>query len=637
MQRYRNQWVNRASRLLSWAVPMGFLLVVVLDLLAGILGLDPGMKWGLVRRGVLWLGAVGFIVEGGRLLVARLDGWLISKDHRLLEQGRTDDSRRARTLAGEPVRNASPPDNQHDSSFLATPRESKDSRLSRGLIVATGLTFAMVCFLYVGLVSVWHFTSWPRTTQDYWMLAEAFADGKTYLSLQPPAELAGLENPYSAEQRDGIPAISDLSYFHGKYYLYWGPAPALALAGLAKLGMQPVGDEVVVFVSVLVIFLFSALCLMQLRAVYFSKIPDWLLILGIVGIAICFPMPWVLNSPRIYAAAIAAAQAFLLAGLFFAIRGLGQPPRSAVSYAFSGFFLALALTTRPTVILSVLALLAGTYLLGIATKGSHKPLRDRARGVFALLGPFTFVLILYALYNFARFQNPFATGFQYQLTKWDKAAQLAQGTLFTARFIVPNLLYYFFAPVHLVSSFPYVRPLYGLYEPFQEFLTRFNVPALFSAEANSGLVFAMPSLIFVAEFARASLSRLLRNRPSESMPSFGSNHAKAYPPLEQVGALLTVAGVLGAVPVFLYGYPTSRYLLDFTPILAVVMVLGIWLCYVETRPFPIQGRIAILLIVGLVGFSIVISFLIGLSGVASRFDDLNPQLFYFLKNILPHW
>ena len=89
--------------------------------------------------------------------------------------------------------------------------------------------------------------------------------------------------------------------------------------------------------------------------------------------------------------------------------------------------------------------------------------------------------------------------------------------------------------------------------------------------------------------------------------------------------------------IFALFYSTTRYELDFVPLLAIVAVQGMWRLYEDTRPYPIQSRLAAGGILLIVTAGTLVSLLLAVSGAGSNFDDLNPGLFSFLVNLLPHW
>jgi len=235
-----------------------------------------------------------------------------------------------------------------------------------------------------------------------------------------------------------------------------------------------------------------------------------------------------------------------------------------------------------------------------------------------------------------RFGSLFETGFRFQFTEFDLSAKLDKGTIFSLRYLVPNTLYYLLAPVRPISSFPFLRAVYYEYPFFTQLLSRFAVPAEYRVEDATGLVFAAPTLLFAVTFVRKWLYDEI---PRESRNDPSAIHAVGRPLTDQgsIGSLLLLAGLAGVVPIFLFFYTTTRYEMDFVPLFAIVAVLGMWRLYVDTRPYPIQSRLATGAIILIVTAAPLVSFLLAVSGAGSNIDDLNPDLFSFLVNFLPHW
>jgi hypothetical protein len=74
--------------------------------------------------------------------------------------------------------------------------------------------------------------AWTPYTRYYDRQADAFLAGSLSLLEKPPAELLALANPYDYHNREGLGYLWDASLYRGKYYLYWGPVPALVAAGV---------------------------------------------------------------------------------------------------------------------------------------------------------------------------------------------------------------------------------------------------------------------------------------------------------------------------------------------------------------------------------------------------------------------
>jgi hypothetical protein len=79
-----------------------------------------------------------------------------------------------------------------------------------------------VLVVYLWCVSVGLWITWPKSSVYYDLLGTAFSHGQIALEVAPPPELLKLDDPYNPENRWDIPVLWDMSYYNGKYYLYWG-------------------------------------------------------------------------------------------------------------------------------------------------------------------------------------------------------------------------------------------------------------------------------------------------------------------------------------------------------------------------------------------------------------------------------
>ena len=607
--------MHSLRRLISRATIALFLFLVVLALTAGSTGADPDGRWGLLRGAVFVFGAAGLVGAAGL-------HWVRVLDRRAMSTRQAHEGIQPQPEMGAPIERTIP---------LPAGPERRWTALAAG-----ALTVVIIAITYVGLVSVWHWTEWPATTTYYGMLGEAFTQGKTYLPIEPPSELASLENPYARGAWAPLNGAANLSYYQERYYLYWGPAPAVALAVLNMLGAPGLGDQVVVFAAISFILLFSSLTIFRLKRVYFEGLPLWLTIAGLVVVATIHPMLWFQNSPSVVTAAIASGQAFLVGGVYFVVRALTDKNAGPTNYAAAGTLWALAMASRLTTAAPVSMLILGVAILALRRARASQGHKAEAVNMVSLLVPLGLVLGLYGWYNLIRFGSLFETGFRFQFTEFDLSAKLDKGTIFSLRYLVPNTLYYLLAPVRPISSFPFLRAVYYEYPFFTQLLSRFAVPAEYRVEDATGLVFAAPTLLFAVTFVRKWLYDEI---PRESRNDPSAIHAVGRPLTDQgsIGSLLLLAGLAGVVPIFLFFYTTTRYEMDFVPLFAIVAVLGMWRLYVDTRPYPIQSRLATGAIILIVTAGTLVSLLLAVIGAASRFDDLNPGLYNFLVSLFPHW
>lgn len=615
----------KARRILSWATIAFFAVLVVLSLFAGLMGVDPDMSWGLHRRAVFVIGAIGLLGAIFLQWIRVLDQHVISK-RTVLEGNEALLERRSKSSQLEYA--------------SVQPLSSPHPKQIRNWITLSAVTFtvAVIGITYIGLESGWRWTQWPATTTYYGMLGEAFTQGKTYLPIEPDPGLASLQNPYSPPARSGLEVYDgNLTYYQGKYYMYWGPTPAVVLAILKLLGVPTFGDHVVSFVAVSVIFLFSSLIIFHLKKVYFKGLPLWLMIAGLIVVATIHPMLWFQNSAGVLTAAISSGQAFLLAGVYFMVKALTNPNTKTANYAASGALWALAMASRLTMAMSVIVLVIGVTILSFRRANLMNSHKTEIVNVLSLLAALGFILGLLGWYNLIRFGSPIETGFRYTLTVEDKNAQLASGTLFSMRYLIPNTLNYLLGPLRLISKFPYLRAIYAPeYSPFPELLIKFGVPAYYTVEDATGLIFAAPTLFFAVIFVRKWLLNEIPRQSVNDSPGINTS-GWVLPNQASIGSLLLLSGLAGSLPVFALFYSTTRYELDFVPLLAIVAVQGMWRLYEDTRPYPIQSRLAAGGILLIVTAGTLVSLLLAVSGAGSNFDDLNPGLFSFLVNLLPHW
>ena len=139
----------------------------------------------------------------------------------------------------------------------------------RSIYLLFSVLFVLIASLYLWLVSVGFITAWPRTTDYYAMLGEAFLEGKTHLLIEPDPRLLELSDPYEYEQRKTISQLWDASLYEGKYFLYWGPVPGLVTAIVKGIFGVRLGDQHLTFIFDLGIFVFGALILIIIYNRYF--------------------------------------------------------------------------------------------------------------------------------------------------------------------------------------------------------------------------------------------------------------------------------------------------------------------------------------------------------------------------------
>jgi hypothetical protein len=435
------------------------------------------------------------------------------------------------------------------------------------MIAAVAFTFAV----YVWAVSGGTWTAWPTYSDYYQRLADAFARGQTYLVEQPDARLLALPDPYDPIANRHL-ALHDASLFHGRYYLYWGPVPALVIAAPVS-HVRSVPDQAVVFAATCGTVVFAALLLLRLWRRHFADQPAWTPALGVLLVGLVTPAPFNLARPMIYEASIHAAQMFFTAGLYFAVLGLDRPaersgPRS-VCLLISGGCFASAVGCRASVALAVVGVAACVCWRCLRTP-SQEPARRRsfALATIAFLLPLYAGAIALAGYNFARFGSPVELGIRYQLAGFNSPNEFSR--LVGIRYTGANLVTYLFEPVPETELFPFVRPAAGESPGIADLISR-PVQQI-GRGLPAGTIWVAPFALFAIVPAMVAFSRRRTFLWADHQP-------ESHSFVPWLALTLGVGAVLLAVPAMLLTVTSAhlRYQADWTPTVLVLAVMGFWL------------------------------------------------------------
>lgn len=436
----------------------------------------------------------------------------------------------------------------------------------------------LVILVYVWFATSGSWTRWEPATRYYAELANSFKQGQLHLLNEPNAKLLSLSNPYDPDARQGVNYFIDYSLYNGKYYLYWGPVPALVLIAVDPFTRGRVADLYLVFYFVCGIFLLQSLLVMRMRDRFFQDLPKWVPLLSILVLGLMTPWTYMLiNEPngRIYEAAIAGAQFFLVSGLLAAVIALDKPAPSSFLLALTGLLFALAVGTRLVILLPV-----GVMVLMIAYR-LWKSLRlsplDLTRKLLSLSLPLILCFMGLGWYNWARFGSVTETGISYQLAGLD---QNYGNALFSLNYFVQNLYTYLFHPPAVAPEFPFLYP---------------------KEIAVVGLLFIAPFTVF------AILSMTTLFRKSAQKDSAGIDF------LNWIITSLTVT-FLSAFGLLLISLWTMiRYLADFMPVLSMLSMLGFWLGYRSLSQTPRSQKMYSTLGIILAGAGIAVNILLSIS------------------------
>ncbi|MFH1185416.1 MAG: hypothetical protein V1755_10315 [Chloroflexota bacterium] len=501
-----------------------------------------------------------------------------------------------------------------------------------GLVsLGAGACALFVVAAYVWFISLGRWTVWPASSDYYDRLATAFRHGQLNIDTQLDPALAELPNPYDPDARrdiQGLGDIWDMSLYNGKIYLYFGAAPALVVAAVKSFYPGQIGDATLAFGFLSGLFVFESLLVWLIWRRFYADITGWTIVLGLLVIGLAHPVPWMLMRPRIYEAAIAAGQFFLVGGFYFALTGHCRHSPSIWWWVLAGSFWSLAVGTRATLVIPVVFLTI--MVLHRMHRGTPEAAEARRfpRAFLAMTLPMVVGAILIGWHNWARFESILETGLRYQITMLD--LNTAHGSILSPAHIPPNLYIYLINPPIMSDVFPFVRPIRA-----EDVIAYFSnhSPLVYNAERITGILYSTPFLLFAMIPAATALARRFQRKPAQANTE---DIGAARGPLQW--AVLSMFGsfALALMSLLLFFYGTVRYLLEITPFAVMLAMIGFWQGYRGLSKRPLLHAPYAIAAGGLATASIVVSVLLSFSSDPQWIRLNNPALLthlilFFLK------
>ncbi|MGA2016360.1 MAG: hypothetical protein ABSH26_05350 [Opitutaceae bacterium] len=355
----------------------------------------------------------------------------------------------------------------------------------------------------------------------YEYLVDGFLRGHASISVDPAPELLRLRDPYDPAQ-NGPWRLWDASLYRGKFYLYFGPTPALLMLPwrVATGHHLPQRLAVAVFAAGGVAAL--ALLIAGVRRRHFPGLGP-LAAGGILVTAMCASwLPVTIRRPDVWELPLVAACACLWWALYFLWRSLDSEKGAWWALA-AGAAVALILGSRPTCVF------AGAVVL-LCLFEPRRPAGPRLALAAAVAAAGGLALLAY---NVARFGHPLEFGQSYQL--WGTDERLVRH--FSPLYAPYNAWLYLFSLPDLSPYFPFVLAVPPGGEP----------PGYLGIDEMHGALFGMP--VHLASLA--ALAWAWRRR--------GDAGALA---LRRTIWAAALASALSACVLFCFAGATSRYITE---------------------------------------------------------------------------
>lgn len=417
---------------------------------------------------------------------------------------------------------------------------------------------ALCCLIVLGFYirSAWSYGKQVEPTAglgDFQNLqADAFLAGQLHLTLRVPEGLASLPDPYDpiANLPYRQSGFHDLTFYDGKLYTYFGPAPVLLLyIPFRLLGLGDLPPALACLLLSVVGFGASVGAFRVLTRRFLRPLPPLAEGVAVLALGFAGPTGWLVYIGRGYEVSIAAGYAFVLSGLYCLVTGLlGQTKRAVPWLAAASFLLAAAVGARPN-----LFWFAGFVVFGLAYVRSSRTFDGHRRwALAALVAPYVAVALALGWYNWTRFGSLAEFGTSYMLL--GENIRLARAN--ELEFLRRGLFDFLLSPGRVVGDFPYFR-LRPLSYPVPTELNYLEEPV-------AGLLPNMPAcLLGIVAFCTQPFGRLRR-----------------YAWLSALIALLAATGfVIVAVNSYHFHGATMRYQMDYAPLLLLASVVGWFMAF----------------------------------------------------------
>jgi hypothetical protein len=470
----------------------------------------------------------------------------------------------------------------------------------RALALVAAAMAVEIVYWYV--VSAGTFTHWHYYLAFMNDLADGFRQGHLHLSVEPPAALIAQPNPFDATNR-GL-WYWDASLYHGHYYLYWGPVPALLLAiGKTLLRISaPVGDEHVVFWLATLQLLAGTLLVERIGRRLFDRLPLVLEVVAVLVLGLANPTLYMLARAAVYEAAIVGGQAFMLVGILFAFEAIAARDLRRGPLVGAGISWAAAFGCRISIIPAIALLVVGT-VLGVAY-GKPDRWRRLAGASIAVGVPVLLGLLTLLAYNRLRFDAWLDFGRTHQLSWIDMGV--------AGRFMRPNLYAYLARPPVWSCRFPFAYAILDMGE--RAFPPGVTLPrGYFVYEEVAGLLPALPWSWFAPVALVAAVRETWRTR--------------AVSPFGWTAGATAAAATAALWPCLMLSTATNRYLGDVVGLVVLLGTLGVFVAYQAVRERRALRALVVAAGLLLALPSVGIGLALGIKGQYAHFEQNNPALY----------
>lgn len=247
------------------------------------------------------------------------------------------------------------------------------------------------------------------------------------------------------------PETFDLSLFKNKWYLYWGPAPALFILPFYLIWGLATSDVLYTLVAgILNVFLFYFV-VNEFQKYFKIHLPHFMSLFVVLHFAFASPNFYLSLVGKVWPTEQVISILYLLLFFLFYFKFLHNL-NNLLFLGLSVLFFNLAWLSRYTLISHAAFFL---YPLLLLIRSKKISLFKHSLFLIGIVtGGFIFLTLMY---NYARFGNVLDTGVQYQNANVRFVQLLHQDKVFSPDNFLPNFWYYFLKPFSVSSQKPFLK------------------------------------------------------------------------------------------------------------------------------------------------------------------------------------
>lgn len=417
-------------------------------------------------------------------------------------------------------------------------------------------------------------------------LARAFRAGQTYLLRSPDPQMLALENPWDPEaneewrspkiQSDHYTGLHDLSLYNGKFYLLWGPLPALLLLPTTYISDHPVSPGIFALIAEMIAITAFSLTTWLLITPPGKSVSALMIVVTLCTLGLHPRNVEMMNRIAVYEISVIWDQAFFGLSLLctaIAFKKALAGNRNPLWLVLASVCMGCSAACRINMGIAMIMLpILWVVWCRITPRLSLK--KAMLHGIYFAL-PATLFLIAIAYYNYIRFGDITDFGAQWHLgaiiEDWGgtKDAQHISFLWHDFKRILPNLYYDFISPPYYINIGSTQQQVIGTI-PMPLFISPHDLVQKYHVYIESGFGLFMASPI--------SLAILF-------LPILYKKYGNKIPGYTMSGIMLLLTMLIALLAMYLPASICIRYQVEWTFLWNVIAlcVVSLFLQHSDTK------------------------------------------------------